>query len=84
MKFKKIEPLIAWSEEYTLSRIDTVFDEISIFNQEVDKLNRRIGAMIEERMVIRRKISNKQKYINQLKEQLKVNKNTENENKRTI
>lgn len=70
-KFTPPERFVKWTKEETESKINSVKEEIAILNQECDKINSKISGLIEEKMITRRKISNKHKYINQLKDQLK-------------
>lgn len=66
-KFQPIPNHPIWTEEQTNERIAFVQSEINAFQQDINRINSSVSGLVEERAIIRRKISNKEKYINQLK-----------------
>lgn len=69
-RFTPPEKFTKWTKEETEWKIKAVNEEISILNQEVDMINKKVSGLLEEKMITRRKISNKHIYVNQLKAQL--------------
>lgn len=70
MKFEKPEKYNTWSPEKTKERIEFVRGEIAAFNQELNKLDSHMNELRNQKRIISFKVSKKERYINQLKNQL--------------
>lgn len=69
MKFQKLEPKEPWSAEKTQERIDKVLSEIKAMNQEINKINSQLRQTAFRKIVLQSRISDKSKYLNQLRKQ---------------
>lgn len=70
MKFQKPENFNKWTPEETYTKIVFVENEVKNYHRQMNKINSKINALCEEKRVLKSRIANKNKYINQLKEQL--------------
>ena len=70
MKFAKVIPHEPWSKEKTQERIDLVMEDIRELNKHIEHLRNQISKHKGEIVTQSKRLSNKQKYINQLKKQL--------------
>lgn len=70
MKFVKPQSYNKWAPEQTKEKIEYVMGEIRALNQELNGADSRINELNEKKKSISRKISNKFRYVNQLKSQL--------------
>lgn len=71
MKFRKPEKFEPWSKEKTEAQILHTELEIRELSREENDTNATLSYWRNEKRILQLKISNKQTYINQLKEQLK-------------
>ena len=70
MKFEKVNPAVPWTKEQTEARINLVGEDMKVLNQEINDIDNKISVLIETKIAVKRKISNKQKYKTQLEAQL--------------
>lgn len=72
MKFQKPENFRKWTIDETDDQIRRVQFDVAEFNRDMNNINSKINTLNEQKRVIKNKISNKNKYINQLIKQIKV------------
>lgn len=70
MKFQKPENFTKWAKDDVYIKIVFTQNQVSDFNRQMNKINSKINALAEEKRVLKSRIANKNKYINQLKMQL--------------
>ena len=70
MKFEKVIPKEPWPNEKTQARIDKTMSDISAINKGIETHRKKISQCNHEIRVLSTRLSNKQRYINQLKKQL--------------
>lgn len=71
MKFDKVEPKEKWSKQRTYQRISQTKRDVTNLNRKMNKLDGIINLAKSNKDAIRRRISNKNKYLKQLEKQLK-------------
>lgn len=71
MKFEKKEPKEKWPAQKVYHRIAIVKKDIAQFNREMLAIDGQVRFLFEKKAAVRRRISNKWKYLRQLQLQLK-------------
>lgn len=71
MKFKKPDNYKKWTTDQTTERINATRKDIADLNREINSINSRIAELMDRKNIVKRKVSNKHKYINQLTQQIK-------------
>lgn len=69
-KFQQIAPKQKWTQEKTNERIEKVKSEIIELDKQVGQSLRQIRFFENQKAILQKKVSNKTKYLNQLKHQL--------------
>lgn len=71
MKFTPPENFRKWTFEETETRLNIIRDDAANLNREMNTIDKRINILNEQKRQVRIKIANKNRYISQLKIQLK-------------
>ena len=61
-----MNPKVKWSEERITAQQEMVQSEINILSGEVTNISTQISNLIENKLILQRKIGDKQRYWNQL------------------
>lgn len=71
MKFEKVTPKEPWTKEKTEERMKEVMEAISQINRDIEINRKKINGLNSEIWKLSVRLSNRAKYYNQLKNQLK-------------
>ena len=71
LKFKAVKPKVKWSAQKVYQKMSIVRKDIFELNREMNSIDGIIRDHTQRKQHIKRKISNKSRYLHQLKEQLK-------------